>query len=91
MWRIEDESHAEFHGDYNSLDDALAELRRRATLAWDIEPNLAPCSNSRACGRRYEIIELDTSELPWREVRRFHVLDVSSDGIKWIEPFAPGV
>jgi hypothetical protein len=87
MWTIEDEFHAEFHGDYDSLDGAFAELRRRAALPWDVEPNVAPCISWRTCGRRYELIEFDTTESPSREVRRIHVLDISAGGVKWIEPF----
>jgi len=86
MWRIEDEWHAESCGEYDSQDTALAELRRRTAVTWDVEPNVAPCSNWRKCGRRYELVGYNTSELPWREVQLFHVLDVSSDGIKWTDP-----
>ena len=88
MWRIEDELHAESAGDYATQESALEELRRRSALAWDVEPNVAPCTNWRKCGRRYEVVEYDTKERPWREVQRFHVLDISSGGINWIEPFA---
>ena len=41
----------------------------------------------RRCGRHYELVEFDTTESASREVRRNHVLDVSADGVKWIDPF----
>ena len=75
------------HGDYDSFDGALAELRRLAALPWDAEPNIAPCTSWRTCGRRYGLIELNATESFPHEVRRAHVLDVSAEGVKWIEPF----
>ena len=42
MFVIEDESHAEPQsGVYQTFDDALKELRRRAEISWDKEPNQA--------------------------------------------------
>src|SRR6185436_11639562 len=67
MWMIEDEAHAEPQGEFESLDSALAELRRRAGMPWDAAPNVAPCTSWRTCGRRYEVVEFDTAESPWRE------------------------
>jgi hypothetical protein len=87
MWMIEDEAHAEPQGEFDSRDSALAELRRRALVPWDVAPNVAPCTAWQTCGRRYEIVEFDTAQSPWREVQRVHVLDVSADGVKWREPF----
>ena len=43
-------------GEYTTFADALSELERRANLPWNEPPNLAPCTNWRNCGRRYEII-----------------------------------
>ena len=86
MWMIEDEAHAEPQGEFESLDSALAELRRRAGIPWDIAPNAAPCTSWRTCGRRYEVVQFDTAESPWREIQRVHVLDISADGVKWVEP-----
>lgn len=42
---IEDDFHAEQSGEFATEHEALAELRRRAELPWDKEPNQAPCTN----------------------------------------------
>ena len=55
MFVIEDEAHAEPQGEFDSLESAIAELRRRADMPWDAAPNLPPCTNWRTCGRRYEV------------------------------------
>ena len=87
MWMIEDEAHAEPQGEFESLDNALAELRRRALLPWDVAPNIAPCASWRTCGRKYDVVEFATSESPSREIQRVHVLDISATCVTWVEPF----
>ena len=69
MFMIEDELHAEPGGKFATFADALAELRRRADIAWDVEPNRAPCVGWQTCGRAYEIVEYDDSQVPWRRVQ----------------------
>jgi len=90
---IEDECHAEQHGQFATLQDALTELRRRATIPWNQEPNVAPCTNWRACGRNYELVEYDDSHYPRKELRRIPVLTISASGIHWAlgweDPQAP--
>jgi hypothetical protein len=89
MFKIEDERHAEPQdGAFNTLDEALAELRRRSAVPWNEPPNQAPCVNWHACGRSYEIIEYDVSADSWKEVRRIPALDVSAQGVKWAAPFS---
>jgi hypothetical protein len=80
---IYDELHAEDHGTFDDAAQALAELRRRATLPWDEPPNQAPCTNWRDCGRMYELIEYDVADHPRRELRRTLVLEVSAAGPQW--------
>lgn len=87
MFVIEDEIHCDWHGQYGNFDDAVAELRRRATLPWDQPPNAAPCTSSKTCGREYVIIEFDDSSLPWKELRRVPAFDVSAAGVKWASGF----
>ncbi|MDT7602765.1 MAG: hypothetical protein QOF61_762 [Acidobacteriota bacterium] len=82
-WVIEDEAHSEWQGEFDTLSGALAELRRRAEIPWDQEPNQAPCQSWRTCGRRYEIIEFDATELPWRELSRTLALEISASATKW--------
>ena len=87
MFKIEDEWHAELQeGDYPSLAAAAAELRRLADIPWDQSPNVAPCTSWRTCGRRYEVVEYDTSADPWRQIQRLVVLEIDSRGIRWIAP-----
>jgi len=53
MFIIDDESHCEYQrGEYATFAEALAELKRRAAIPWDVEPNRAPCSaGADAAGR----------------------------------------
>lgn len=84
MFIIEDELHAEpQNGEFSTLELAQAELRNRASIPWDEKPNIAPCTNWRNCGRRYEIVEYDTSTTPWTVLSRRIVLDVSAEGVRW--------
>jgi hypothetical protein len=87
MFVIEDELHAAPRGKYASLEEALAELRRRSHIPWNEKPNQAPCASWRTCGRRYELIEYDESKLPWKELRRVPVLEISAKGVKWAPEF----
>jgi len=83
MFVLEDEIHAEPQGEFLDLESAMAELRRRSQIPWDQQPNRAPCTGWRGCGREYEIIEYDQSVSPSREVRRIRALEISSTGINW--------
>jgi hypothetical protein len=47
----------------------------------------APCTNWQQCGRRYDVVEFDTAQSPWRQIKRIHVLDISAEGATWIKPF----
>lgn len=83
MFLIEDEAHAEpQRGEFRTRQEAIAELRRRAAIPWDERPNVAPCMNWRNCGRRYELIEYDTSGT---EVSRKLMLEISAAGVRWGE------
>ena len=84
---IEDELHSEQHGEFGDLESAVAELRRRAHIPWDHEPNVAPCTSWRTCGRNYEIIEYEEDHDHWRELNRLPAMEISSDGVKWSESF----
>jgi hypothetical protein len=85
MFVIEDEAHAEPQdGRFQTRQGALAELRRRAAIPWDEEPNLAPCTDWANCGRRYEIVQYDDTVTPWKELSRDRVLDISAAGVRWL-------
>jgi hypothetical protein len=83
---IEDELHAEWQGEFSSFQQALDELRRRAAVPWNEEPNRAPCVGWEKCGRQYEVIEYDDAA-DAREVRRVSVLAVTAAGVKWSDGF----
>jgi hypothetical protein len=83
MFIIDDELHAEPQGDFASFAEALAELRRRASIPWDHAPNRAPCMSWETCGRSYEIVEYDDTKSPWQEISRIAVLEITAAGIKW--------
>ena len=80
---IHDQAHAEWQGDYDSLE----ELKRRATIPWNESPNVCPCTSWRTCGRDYEIIEFDISVEPWIELRRLEILKVLAKGVIWSDDF----
>ncbi len=85
MFVIEDEAHAEpQEGRFQTRQQAIAELRRRAAIPWNEEPNRAPCTNWLNCGRRYELVEYDDTVLPWNELSRNLILDISAAGVRWI-------
>ena len=83
MFVIEDEWHAEWIGKYAGRDEADAELRRLAKLPWDEAPNRCPCMSWRTCGRRYHLIEFDTSGERWRSLNDEVLLEVSAKGAAW--------
>ncbi len=83
IFLIEDEAHGESHGQFASYEEALQELKVRAGISWDAEPNKAPCTNWKNCGRRYEIVEFDNSTKPWGQLSRVSVLNISAEGVKW--------
>ena len=84
---IEDELHAEPQvGEYPTLSAAIGELQRRAAIPWDRAPNVAPCSSWKTCGRRYHVIEYDSSLRPWKELRRIDALEINASGVRWIVP-----
>jgi hypothetical protein len=90
MFVIEDEAHAEPQGEFETFDDALAQLRLRAAIPWDHEPNRAPCTSWRTCGRRYEVVEYDARQTLRRELDRVLVLEVSATGVRWEPSPEPG-
>jgi hypothetical protein len=87
MFVIEDELHAEHHGEFATFAEAVAELKRRATIPWDEPPNVAPCVSWKTCGRQYVIIEFDDSDSSCKALRRIPVFEVSAAGVKWSADF----
>jgi hypothetical protein len=81
MIAIEDTNHCEGRGEYETLDEAIAELRYLSSVPWDRLPNRCPCSTWRKCERTYELREIDDTENT--VLRRLLALRVSRHGAKW--------
>ncbi len=91
MFIIEDENHAEpQEGEFSTLNEALQELQWRAASPWNKPPNRAPCTSWRTCGRRYEIVEYNTSATPWEEVQRVAALEISKACARWLVNLTTG-
>ncbi len=60
LFVIEDELHSEQHGEFPSFIQAIDELRRRAAIPWNQEPNRTPCTSWKTmCGAEgYEKTEV---------------------------------
>lgn len=84
MFVIEDEAHAEWLGEFPTLEAVTAELRRLYELPWDEAPNVAPCMSWRTCGRTYGVIEYDTRSASWREISRRPALNISAAKVEWL-------
>lgn len=91
LFVIYDEAHAERCGEFSSLTNALERLRYLAALPWNQNPNLAPCTGWRTCGRRYELVEYAVVTGPWIELKRVPALQVSAKGVVWNEDFDTAV
>ncbi|MCI5065659.1 GNAT family N-acetyltransferase [bacterium] len=86
LFVVEDENHAELCGEFDTFESAIAELRSRAAIPWNEEPNRCPCQSWETCGRTYAVLEYDTSKTPWTELSRRIVLEISQQGLSWHEP-----
>lgn len=86
MFVIEDDIHCEQKGAFETRAEAVAELRRLAAIPWDQEPNVAPCTGWRDCGREYRLIEYDAATTCWREVASVGALNISAAGTSWLLP-----
>jgi hypothetical protein len=82
-FEIYDEVHAESQSHHDTFESAITELKRMAQIPWDQEPNQAPCTSWKTCGRRYEIIEYDITTTPERPLRRVPALEISAQGVVW--------
>jgi hypothetical protein len=88
LFVIEDEAHSEQCSKHATLQEAVARLEKLAALPWNEQPNVAPCTSWRTCGRRYELVEYETSNHPWKELRRTPALEVNASGVVWDAEFA---
>ena len=85
MFVIYDEAHAEPQaGRFETRQQAIAELKRRAAILWNGKPNRAPCTNWLNCGRRYELVEYDDTTSPRKELSRILILKISAAGVQWL-------
>lgn len=87
MFTIEDCLHCESDMNFETFEEAIAELTRRAAVPWDQPPNVAPCASWKTCGRDYQVLEYDVSHTPWKLVRSVPVLSISAKGVEWTDGF----
>ncbi len=80
---IEDEMHDEWLGEFSTLKEVIEKLQGLAAIPWDEDPNRAPCTSWKTCGRDYYIIEFDDSSTPWTEINNKHIMRVDSRGSTW--------
>jgi len=84
---LEDNIHCERQGIFETFDAAIAELKRRAMIPFDERPNRAPCTGWQKCGREYEVVKYETSQIPWRRLKHAVVLRTSPAGPQWSDDF----
>jgi len=84
---LEDEVHAEYIGEFETLDDVLTELRRIAALPWGELPNVAPCMSWRTCHRVFLVMaHAKSGAEDWRA----YPLETSASGAVWSSEFPAG-
>jgi hypothetical protein len=83
---LEDQTHSECAGEFDDETSVIAEVRRRFALPWNEEPNRAPCTSWKTCGRQYEVLVYDTDSTPWKLVGSRRALDVSAEGAALLIP-----
>lgn len=85
MFIIEDSSHAEpLNIEFKSYESAFIKLKELSNIPWNQKPNKCPCSNWENCERSYEIIEYDNSSIPWKEINRTSILNISKGNVSWL-------
>lgn len=84
MYAIEDQTHGQHVSLLETRAQAHAELRRLAHIPWNRPPHRCTCPNRRNCGRRYHIVQYETSATPWRKLADEAALEVSREGIVWL-------
>ena len=87
LFVIEDQAHAEQCSEHATLDEAVAKLGQLARISWNEKPNVVPCTSWRTCGRRYEIVQYETSSHPWKELGRTPALEINGKGVFWQKDF----
>jgi hypothetical protein len=83
---IQDNRHSEvqWQTEYATFEEAIAELKRRATIPSTEPPNRAPCAHWQRCGRKYALVEFEKTDVPpWRSLRYARVVEVSPSGVVW--------
>jgi hypothetical protein len=80
---IVDQIHIDYlPGQFTSLGAVVEEFHRLATVPWDQDPNLAPCTSWRTCGRIWTAGEY---KVPGRGARWLDDIweEVKANGVTW--------
>ena len=87
MFVIEDEIHAEEFGQFTTFKSAINELKSISKIPWDSYPQKCPCTSWKTCERKYQVVEYDGRQTPWKEINRTDVLTVSAKLVTWRPQF----
>lgn len=88
MFTLEDTIHCTLEK-YDTFELALEAVQRRAQIPWHEEPNQAPCTSWRTCGRSYIIGEFDETTNPWTTLKITPILEIDAKGVRWEPEFEP--
>jgi len=89
-FRIEDKTHCDDHGTFESFQDAYDAIIGFTSIPWDKRPNRAPCRNWRNCGRYFQIVESrswtcpESEKVKYEHVGTTEICKISCEGVLWI-------
>lgn len=85
---VDDDLHFDVTMPFPTVEEAMAEIRRRVALLYEHEDNESPCI-SPTCGRReYCIYKCEEGDFPFPgEGRKVHVCTISAEGVVWEDDF----
>lgn len=82
IWWIEEIWHCEIIGKYKTYSEARNKINELSKLPWWARPNLPPCGSKTCLSYEYEIIEYDTSIIPYKLIKRELALIISKNEVK---------
>lgn len=81
MFIVEDDTHAEHFGQFESFDLAFAEISRLVKLSFGKSPIQPPCLHWKDCERHFFITEYAKD---WKELSKIEIATISQFGVDWI-------
>jgi hypothetical protein len=83
---IEDETHCEQIGDFQTMNEAKALLKYLANVPWGTHPNLPLCGSGVNCDRHYILITGKYDDATWIQLSRTSIFRIDANGIVWDDP-----